>query len=105
MINTATMEGTFSEKPVLLESSRAVPATEFNLEHTDLTGTEPLVYVWRCRATGQLAKTICERAMKGQAVVVAGKFVQETVSHEGKLYPVVKLRVEHCAFGRVKATA
>ncbi len=102
MINTATMEGVLSVKPVLLESSRTGPATEFNLEHSDLSGKEPLVYIWRCRASGDLAKEISEKAVKGQVLIVAGEFVQETVNVEGKDYPVVKLRVRQCSFGRIR---
>ena len=104
MINTATMEGLLSAKPVLLESSRFGPVTEFNLEHSDLSGKEPLVYIWRCRASGGLAREISEKALKGQLLVVAEKFVQETVNVDGKDYPVVKFQVAQCAFGRVRSS-
>ena len=40
--------------------------------------------------------------MKGQVLIVAGEFVQETVNVEGKDYPVVKLRVRQCSFGRIR---
>lgn len=102
MINTATVEGLISLKPVLMESSTSGLATEFNLEHTDLTGKAPLVYVWRCRATGEMAKEICQKAAKGQVLFVVGKFVQVTVEVNGTNYPVVKLLIEQCAFGRIK---
>ncbi len=103
MINTVTIEGALSVKPVLLESTRTGQVTEFNLEHSDLTGTEPLVYTWRCQAKGELAREISEKAMKGQVLIVAGKLIQEVVKVDGTDYPVVKLRVEQCAFGRVRA--
>lgn len=102
MINMATMEGVLYAKPVLLESSRYGSATEFNLEHSDLSGKEPVVYTWRCRASGNLAVEISEKAVKGQVLVVAGEFVQETVSIDGKDYPVVKIRITQCAYGRVR---
>lgn len=103
MINSVTMEGVLTVKPVLLESSRQEPVTEFNLEHTELATEGPLVYSWRCRATGELAKDICQIASKGQVLIIAGKFVQVTVEVAGKFYPVVKLRVEQCAYGRIRS--
>lgn len=105
MINAVTMEGSLSVKPVLMESALTGCATEFNLEHSDLAGNSPLVYSWRCRATGELAKDICHRAMKGQVVVVVGKFVQVNVDVNGTVYPVVKLLVEQCSFGRIKTSS
>jgi hypothetical protein len=105
MINAVTMEGSLSVKPVLMESALSGCATEFNLEHSDLTGNAPLVYSWRCRASGELAKDICQRAMKSQVLVVAGKFVQVNVDVDGTVYPVVKLLVQQCAFGRIKVSA
>jgi single-stranded DNA-binding protein len=100
MINSATMEGELSVKPVLLES-RTGAVTEFNLEHSDLTGPQPVRYAWRCKATGALAQTIAERGSKGQRLVVQGKFVQELATGSGgQSLAVVKLLVLDVSFGQ-----
>jgi hypothetical protein len=104
MISVSTVEGVLSDKPVLLESSRSERATEFNLEHSDLTGEQPLVYSWRCRATGALAQEISERTIKGQTLVVSGKFIQERKDDDGEVYTIVKFRVEQCSFGRLRSS-
>lgn len=100
MINMATMEGVLCVKPVLLEG-RAGAVTEFNLEHSDLTGAEPARYIWRCKAIGALAHTIAERGSKGQRLVVQGKFVQEMVAgNGGQSFTVVKLLLQDVSFGQ-----
>jgi single-stranded DNA-binding protein len=102
MINMVVLEGAIALKPVLLEGLGGV-VTEFNLEHSELSGSEPLLYVWRCKAKGKVAQEIAERAAKGQLVTVQGKMVQESVKHGEETYSVVKLLVTECAFGRVRA--
>ena len=101
MINSVTMEGMLSLKPVLLEGKAGV-VTEFNLEHSDFSAGQPACYVWRCKATGPLATTIAERSCKGQRLVVQGRFVQELVKSEETDYMVVKLLVHECSLGPIK---
>lgn len=102
MINVVVMEGAISLKPVLMEGRQGV-VTEFNLEHSELSGPEPLRYVWRCKAKGKIATEIAERALKGQLLTVQGAMVQESVQHGDQTFAIVKLLVTECAFGRVKA--
>lgn len=101
MINSTTMEGRLSVKPVLLEG-RAGVVTEFNLEHSDLTGTQPVSYTWRCKAEGRLAQTIAERGSKGQIIVVQGKLIQELFISGGQSLPIVKFLVLDVSLGQTK---
>ena len=101
MINSVTMEGRLPVKPVLLEGRTGV-VTEFNLEHSDLTGAQPASYTWRCKAEGELAQTIAERGSKGQILVVQGRLIQEMFTSGGQSLPVVKFLVLDVSLGRTK---
>ena len=104
MMNSVFMEGRLSVKPVLLEGRTGVVA-EFNLEHTDLTGPQPASYTWRCKAEGELARTIAERGSKGQVLVVQGRLIQELFISGGQSLPVVKLLVLDVSLGQAKLAA
>jgi single-stranded DNA-binding protein len=93
MMNAVILEGVLADKPVLLESKTGV-ACEFNLDHSDLTGTEPARYSWRCRAVGAQAQTLAESGSKGQTVFLQGRLVQELVTNGDQQLAVVKLLVE-----------
>jgi len=102
MINSATLEGILPLKPILMEGRDGV-ATEFNLAHKDMTGTTPVIFYWRCKATGVLAERIAEKASKGQYLVVQGKLIQEAFTHDGVEMVAVKYLVQDVSFGRIRA--
>lgn len=102
MINMLAMEGKFEAKPILLDSKDGL-VSEFNLEHSVLTGENPCIERWRCRAVGKLATEIAERGIRGLKLTVQGELIQERTDEMSgdSVIVIVKILVHKASFGKI----